>query len=365
MTICYHPWVGLDISPQGEFKPCCKYSHSVASNLLSYQNSAELAELKSSFLRGEQPAGCARCWQDESAGLPSKRTLDWQYVFDQKVPDLDSIQILSFPMGNTCNLACRICSSYSSSKWLTEAEQLKATFPDIKIFKHKKFYQDSEFLNSIKNISQNLVHVEFPGGEPFLTGVKQHLEFLDFLISHNSSEISLHYITNTTQYPGTEFWHRWQKFKQVDIQLSIDGIEDQFEYNRWPAKWTECLDNIIKYQSNADTNIKLSISHSVSIFTVYYLPEFLNWTRQLGLPDPYLGPVSNPVYYSITAFPIEIKKQISARLNDPAFAKILDYMNNKDNSNQFNTGLKYIKALDKQRNQSFSKIFPELSNLML
>ena len=85
----------------------------------------------------------------------------------------------------------------------------------------------------------------------------------------------------------------------------------------------------------------------------------------MGLPDPYLGPVSNPVYYSITAFPIEIKKQISARLNDPAFAKILDYMNNKDNSNQFNTGLKYIKALDKQRNQSFSKIFPELSNLML
>jgi MoaA/NifB/PqqE/SkfB family radical SAM enzyme len=332
---------------------------------LSYQTSAELAELKSSFLRGEQPAGCGRCWQDESAGLPSKRTLDWQYVFDQKVPDLDSLQILSFPMGNTCNLACRICSSYSSSKWLTEAKQLKETFPDIKIFKHKKFYQDSDFLNSIKNISQNLVHVEFPGGEPFLTGINQHLEFLDFLISHNSSEISLHYITNTTQYPGAEFWDRWKKFKKVDIQLSIDGIEDQFEYNRWPAKWTDCLDNIIKYQSNVDTNIKLSISHSVSIFTVYYLPEFLNWTRALGLPDPYLGPVSNPAYYSITVFPIGIKKRISDRLNDPIFSKILDYMTNQDNSNQFDTSLKYIKALDTQRNQSFSKVFPELSNLML
>jgi MoaA/NifB/PqqE/SkfB family radical SAM enzyme len=332
---------------------------------LSYQTSTELAELKSSFLRGEQPAGCARCWQDEAAGLPSKRTLDWQYVLDQTVPDLNNLLVLSFSLGNTCNLACRICNSYSSSKWLTEAKLLKETFPEIKIFKHKKFYQDQEFLDSVMNISQHLTHVEFPGGEPFLTGIKQHLEFLDFLILNNSEKISLHYTTNTTHYPGPEFWTRWSRFKQVDLQLSIDGTESKFEYNRWPAKWLDCNNNIARYQTDAVGNIKLSISHSVSIFTVYHLPEFLTWIQQLGLPDPYLGLVSNPVHYAITTFPNTIKQQIIARLADPAFANIVNYMNNRDTSDQFQLAVKYIQQLDKQRNQSFSKIFPELANLML
>ena len=63
--ICYHPWAGLTISPQQEFRPCCMYSHSLADNLSDYQNSLELAELKDQLLKGQKPIGCKKCWDDE------------------------------------------------------------------------------------------------------------------------------------------------------------------------------------------------------------------------------------------------------------------------------------------------------------
>ena len=365
MSICYHPWVGIDISPQGEFKPCCKYSNPIANDLTQYQKSDELSDLKRQFLNGDKPRGCNRCWQDEAAGLPSKRLLDWEYVFQQQIPNLDELKVLSFPMGNICNLACRICSSDASSKWYTEANKLKNDFPETKIFGHKKFYKDEKFLGEIKNLSSNLIHVEFPGGEPFLTGVEQNLDFLDHLIEHNSQEVSLHYTTNTTKFPKKEFWDKWRNFKKVDIQLSIDGIEDQFEYNRWPAEWSHSLASIEKFKDHANGNIKLSISHTVSIFTVFYLPEFFEWIERAQLPEPYLGLLSNPNYYSISAFPDPIKDKISSKLADPRFDSIIKYMVGQDNSHLFPTSLKYIEILDGYRSQSFQKTFPELHSLML
>ena len=52
MNICYQPWVGLDISPQGEYKPCCKYSHAISDNYNDYRNSDELNQLKLDHLNG-------------------------------------------------------------------------------------------------------------------------------------------------------------------------------------------------------------------------------------------------------------------------------------------------------------------------
>ena len=273
--MCYHPWVGLDISPQGGFKPCCKYPHSIANNLYDFQNSSELKELRNQFMQDQRPDVCKRCWDEEDAGLPSKRQLDWQYVFHYKIPDIKSIKILNLSFGNSCNLACRTCNSAASSSWISEAKKLQQYQPDIKIYKHQRFYQDEEFINGIKSISGDLIHIELPGGEPFLAGIDEHLDFLDFLILNGSKNTSLHYTTNTTIFPDDRFWSRWEKFKKVDIQLSIDGINSQFEYMRWPAVWVDVENNIRSYINKKSSNIQISISHTVSIFNVFYLPEFV------------------------------------------------------------------------------------------
>ena len=364
MTMCRHPWSGLDISPQGEFKPCCKYNNIVATTLTEYQTSPELAKLKEDFSNGIKPDACKRCWNDEAAGIASKRQLDNQHIFD-KLPTTNSINVLSLPFGNSCNLACRICSSYSSSGWIAESKKLQEHVLDIKIYKHQRFYQDANFIKQIKDICKDVVHVEFPGGEPFLAGVNEHLDFLDFLLTLEVATISLHYITNATIFPDNAFWIRWAKFKNVDIQLSIDGTGAQFEFNRWPAKWSKVNNNIQQYIARRDicTNLQLSVSHSVSIFTVYYLPEFLKWCLQNKLGKPYLGLLSDPTMYNIKCLPSAIKDKISEKISRFKFENVVSYMYDEDLSEQFIESLKFIKLLDKQRNESVRLVFPELTEI--
>lgn len=368
--MCYHPWVGLDISPQGEFKPCCKYTDVLAKDLPEYQSSLALKQLQQDFLAGRKPDGCSRCWQDEAAGLPSKRTLDNQYVFENQEPELSGIKVLSMPFGNTCNLACRICSSYPSSKWGQEARKLKPYFPDIRIWGHNKYYKNETFMEQIKDLTKDVVHVEFPGGEPFYADQDQHLAFLQHLAEHNPENITLHYITNGTRYPGSLITQIWERFKKVDIQISIDGTKDQFEYNRWPATWPNVLLHVGKYLalSHAWSNIQISVSHSVSIFTIYSLPQFIYWCERYNLPKPYLGLVSRPLHYSITVLPEEAKHKIQTKFEQypeyPELVPIIRAMWAKDDSDELDTTIKYVKILDKQREQNFQQTFPELYQLL-
>ena len=364
-TMCYHPWVGLNITPQGEFKPCCKYNRVIATSLSEYQNSKELYQLKEDFTNGVKSDACKQCWSDENAGLPSKRQLDWKYILHETVPESTALKILSFPFGNSCNLACRICDSYSSSGWISEEIKLQPHITDIKIYKHQRFYQDTNFINQIKDICKDIIHVEFPGGEPFLAGVAEHLNFLDFLITLGAGNISLHYITNATIFPKTEFWDRWAKFKNIDIQLSIDGTDAQFEYNRWPAKWNEVDNNIQQYiaQRELCSNLQLSVSHSVSIFTVYYLPEFIKWCLQNKLGKPYLGLIATPTYYSIKVLPLVIKNKINEKISRFKFENVVSYMYEEDLSYHFEESMKITYLLDHQRGQSFKQVFPELTTV--
>lgn len=363
-NFCFHPWVGLDIDPQGNFKPCCKYKNTISDNLNEYFSSSHLNDLKQQFLSGIKPEGCKRCWNDEEAGLPSKRILDKTYkLVDEN--NLSTIQVLSLPFGNTCNLACRTCNSFSSSRWATEEQKLKDRFPGIQIHNHKKFYKDANFIEKIKTLSSNIIDIQFPGGESFITGIEEQLNYLDYLIENNSKNITLTYITNTTTFPDNRFWDRWKSFKHVIIQLSIDGIKEKFEYLRWPAVWDTCYQNIKKYQSKQkqSTNIQLSISHTVSIFNILYLNDFFKWCMSEQLPEPYIGMVNHPMHYNVKNFPDCVKKEIAKTLGTLGFNSVVDYLM-QDHTQDFIQSMEWISALDNQRNQQFSSVFPEMAKIL-
>jgi hypothetical protein len=319
------------------------------------------------FLSGQQPAACARCWRDEDAGIPSKRMLDNEHIFKNQVPNVNDILVLSMSFGNTCNLACGICSSRASSRWSSEEAKLKPYFPDIVVHQHNKFYKDPEFIQSITDRIKKVQHIEIPGGEPLLADQQLHHTFLSNLLDCDPENISLHYTTNVTRFPSAELLGIWSRFKQVDIQLSIDGTQDKFEYNRWPAVWSDVQVNIGRYLELNDScsNIKLSISHSVSVFTVYYLPEFIVWCVKNRLPTPYLGLISDPKHLNITVLPPETKNIIAQRFRGIALLQpIVSAMNAADDSHLLDTTMKYVKILDRHRENDFPAVFPELYQLL-
>ena len=359
------PWQGLDISPQGEYKPCCKFSTSIASSMEAYRSSKELAQLKESFLSGEKPVHCNRCWDDEAAGKQSKRQSVDELL--NEVDFNDEFKIVSFAFGNTCNLACRTCKSYSSSKWTIEATKLKAIFPEIRIYSHQKFYKDSILMAQLLDLTKNAVEYEFAGGEPFYSGMSEHTKFLEQLINHNPSQMTLRYITNATTFPNKNIFNYWKCFKHIDIQLSIDGTGDKFEYLRWPAKWDQVYENIKKYQMyQADhTNIQLSISHTVSILNVYYVEEFLEWIATENLPNPYLGLVARPDYFNIATLPDRVKEIVSAKLISNETSSVKRFLLSKHSQPQDSMFSKWISGVDGLRNQSYQKTFSEFANILI
>ena len=365
-NICYHPWVGLDIGAQHDFRPCCKYSDVVAYDLEDYLASTVVDKLKQEFLDGKKPEGCARCWKDEELGVESKRQRDWRHIFNEQVPDLTKFKAICVTLGNICNLACRICKSYASSKWVVEEQKLKKVFPDTKIWPHNRYYAEENFLKNIKSVSEHLILLEFLGGEPFVTGIDEHLEYLDYLIEHNPENLTLHYTTNCTIIPDERFWERWIKFKKVDMQLSIDGTEKVYDYNRWPAKWAEVYPNIKIYQQKEKIydNIELSICFTLSIFNVYYVDDFIQWCRDEQLPKPFIGMLFRPDYYGVSILDKKTKDYLCEKLKDPHSKQVLSYMTGEDKQYLLEKAFQYIMTVDEHRNQKFSESLPEFYNVL-
>ena len=64
-------------------------------------------------------------------------------------------------MGNTCNLACAICGSHSSSKW----GSIDKSF-GIEYKPYNKWQDEDRFWEDLNNHVEDLNRVELAGGEP-------------------------------------------------------------------------------------------------------------------------------------------------------------------------------------------------------
>jgi len=363
MPLCYAPWANLDISPQGNISPCCKFqtqSYDQQFNIQhddldDYRASVFLADVKNELEKDIWPRGCNRCRIEEESNILSMRQLNeqrWASAYTS------SWVTASIAFGNTCNLKCITCNSYSSSKWYEEHKQIYNTDT-----KPVKFYKNN-FIHTLVDRAPDLIHLDIPGGEPFLSGVKEQQRLLEHYIQTGQCKnITLHYTTNTTIYPDNTWWNLWKNFKQVEIQLSIDGIGPRNEYIRYPSNWDQSLTNISYFLNNKQENLQLSVSHTVSAYNIFYLDEFFTWCYSIGLPKPWLGGVDNPLHMRPTVWPD--KTFILDRLsqsNHPDVQNWIELLKTNDSSAHFETFKQKILEHDNYRGTDFLSTFPELKN---
>ena len=154
-NICMLPWISIETSPIGTARPCCMAHEEIVdtdgvkydlnkTDLSTIYKSKYMQDLRRDFRNGEKPATCQRCWDEESAGRDSKRIhtrtrlkelytqVDWQN------DNPDQLWFIDLKLGNICNLKCRICGSWSSSKW---AEEELAYMPELKNKKEHVAYK--------------------------------------------------------------------------------------------------------------------------------------------------------------------------------------------------------------------------------
>ena len=374
MPFCYAPWSNIDISPQGGITPCCKFrpekyneapKNINTSTFDEYKNSRVLKIVQEDFEAGLWPAGCERCRIEEENGILSKRQLDYERWNEQyQSYDRSGWLTASLAFGNTCNLSCITCGPGSSSRWQQE-HQARYNI-DIR---PNHFYKQGFVDEFLKN-APGLLHLDIPGGEPFLSGVREQIELLHRLIeSGRSQDISIHYTTNVTIFPDERWWELWKNFKEIDMQLSIDGVGTHNEYIRFPSQWDDVSRHISLYQEKqqALTNFRLSISHTVSAYNIFYVPDFFVWCQKQGLPRPWLGRVHTPIHMRPSVWKNEAKSHIVDRLKNSdnsdcqAWANLLEH---SDDGSYYSQFVDAVRWHDQYRGLDFKKTFPEMARFI-
>jgi len=372
MTFCHAPWSNLEILPSGEILPCCKFESKYYSQTFNikhhtiddYRQSATLSTIKQQFQAGHWPSGCNRCQIEEQNGIKSKRQLDhtrWQHHYNNYDLDNNDLLTVSLALGNTCNLKCIICNPSASSKWSKEYKDVYG----IQVENIENVRKD--LINSITSIAPNVVHIDIHGGEPMLSNIDQHQALLDHYIDTGQAKnISIHYTTNATIFPDLVWSNRWKNFAEVDLQLSIDGIGNRYEYLRYPADWSTLNKHTDRYLElqQQEANIKLSVAHAVSAFNIFYIEEFVMWCQQKGLPRPWMGKVHTPTWLRPSVWHEPAKLAIVNKLQSSIIEDVQTWANlmqNTDDSNLFGQFKQFVHRHDQYRNLDFKTTFPDLA----
>lgn len=344
-NICMLPWVSIEASPVGTARPCCLAKDEIIkadgtpyklteNTLTEIYNSEYMQSLRKEFREGGKPTTCSRCWDEEAAGITSKRINSrirlkhFYSIVDWRNDTPDQLWFIDLKLGNICNLKCRICGSWSSSKWAKEEiDYITQKDPTVDRKSHSAytFLQEGawprnspEFWENLKEILPNIKYFEFTGGEPFL--IEEHFKLLRYAVDNGySKRIDIHYNTNGTVYPSEDEVALWHNFRNVEIAVSIDNTGERFEYERYGAKWNEVVENVSKFNALQSDHVLTQVCMTVNIQNAYYLPELCDWVNTQNFNFVHFNMLHDPNLMCVNRMTTAAQKLVIDRLTEYPF----------------------------------------------
>lgn len=443
-TFCPLPWNSINLRNNGDLRICCNTnSYSPQRGIMRKEdgtiynagrddwnearNAPILKEVRASMLKGEWHPECERCRQEETNGIRSRREYehdDWAKWFGNYI-DYDKaaaittedgtmdvtqqdINFVDIRYGNFCNLKCRMCGPTDSHQWYDDFVQLynqtgyKDTHERIQLVKNAKgrwttdqydwFQNNNMYWHNFEKYATKAHKLYIVGGEPLI--IDEHTASLERIVaSGNAPDMRLEYNTNLTMVPD-KLIALWEHFKEVRIGVSIDGIDDVFNYQRTPANFDSVYKNMLKLDANPRINLKGWFAYTVTPFNLFHFPEFMQWKLTTsGLKK--FNPVEDarpivshhmchsPKYYNVKVLPLELKQQVAAHYQTYIdwvnatdlsanvkrdFAKILNgvvkFMMSEDYSEKYlSEFVQHTVKLDSIRGQNILDIVPQYKEL--
>lgn len=330
-NFCVLPWLNLNTTPTGDIKLCCSIQREsyVANDLdkpynlgndsiQDIWNSNYMTFAREQHRTGNGLSACEECYEMEDKNGHSPRigqNAEWlnrqhnssitenamASATDNLVDNPKRFPIsLELRLGNQCNLKCISCWGMSSSLIQEERKQVIATATDsddviTSDFKHrwrkevndvensdlKDWYTTPTFYDNIRLMAPDLQRLYTTGGEPTL--IKSNYKMLQILLDANNTECSVEFTSNMKTW-NHEFYSRLEKFKTVEIQMSIDGMGHVGEYIRYPSDMTEIMANMEKAVELASTRPgwKIKVYTVLQAFNYRYLPDIWKFLRTIS-----------------------------------------------------------------------------------
>jgi MoaA/NifB/PqqE/SkfB family radical SAM enzyme len=355
MTWCSWPFRTIMIQADQSYKVCCNgtdfpnlNTHTATANEAFY--SAEFESIRTNLKNGIKDPHCDKCWKLEESGAESLRlqNMSTSEYNAEEITETPRIEQIFVGLGNQCNLKCRTCGPSESSIWVKEIEKSDG-------IKHPIYLEPdtSDFFKSFKqDVMPHLKEIQFTGGEPtLLKSTNKILELLD-----PSVHVSM--ITNGTM----PLSNNLDKFENVEIFVSIDGIGKHFNYIRHPGNWDTVYGNLKTMTSKVD----VIIGCTISAYNVFYIDEVEKLANELGVPF-YAHILYDPSYLSVHVLPIEIRQEIIKKLSvNPSIQKdkVIAHLN-EETYFDWNTFVLEVNKRDQIRGEDFKTTFPEFYDLLL
>lgn len=362
---CPMPWTGLMYNFDGTVKNCIRSAETIGNIRDAAIEDIVTGDTNYNrqWLISDRTgtSNCTPCYKLEEGkrgfDIISDRIF---YIRELKKVPLETYQPGNFDLRtidvrwtNLCNFGCVYCGPEFSSRWASELGVVTET-PTPQ--------QREAFKQYIFEHANQLEHVYLAGGEPLL--MKENLELLDLL----RPETNLRINTNLSKV-DTRVFERICEFKNVHWIVSVETIEEEFEYIRYGGRWTDFLDNL---------NIIRNLGHKISFNMLHFM---LNHQSLFGCVD-YLtsagfhnnsfviGPLLQPEYLNIRQLPDSmlnsVKMTLEKRINDrPGFLLEDGYRNmlkyiQEPYSKDFAESLRQLEQLDLRRNLNSRNIFKDL-----
>ena len=386
-SFCIYPWSNIEIKNTGVFSPCCKFQVGILDDQeqpMTIQNasidtayhSKFMKNLRNAFRKNIKPHACNDCWinEDSGVGISLRQRAEYKfrdvyYTLDYVNDTINNLRSMDLKLGSTCNLSCRICSPYPSSKIATmelNAGRLsKIEFNQIK--ENTRWSELDNFWYQFLPIVHNLRELDILGGEPLL--VKSHYNFLKKLVELDvAKNIRLDYTSNGTIF-AEEYIPIWKEFQEVKISFSIDDINDRFEYQRNNAVWDKVVDNIKRYSLLKSDKFITEMYPTINIQNVYYLPELVDWATSMEFNHIEYSYLHGPEYLSIESMPDQAKTLVLHKLR-PYVDKhpmILSSVTMIEHSANGVSNLEFLKQMqmrDTERNQNFASAHTDIAKAM-
>ena len=255
-TRCTFPYKQINISPIGEYSPCCQFvaigdELSNIKSIQEYINSDKLADIKQKLDNGVRIPECKYCWRQEDAGFTSMRqrhlishSEDHEHHYTES-----NIREFFIEFGNMCNTACRMCHGGRSSliaDYQKKYVKVNPNTPLKDIFVYDDFFVNEKYWykdigNSLLEYVEDLDFIFISGGEPFINVYFDR--FIDTLVNSGKKLPKIRITTNGSF--TAEQIQKLEAFKSINIHLSTDSLtKDYYEYLRWPLTYDHLLESI-------------------------------------------------------------------------------------------------------------------------
>lgn len=235
-----------------------------------------ISDVQHSIKNGIRHPACKSCWRAEDAGVKSERqihneTLDW--ILDKDIERIqkdalagntDTYMVKLYP-SNLCNGQCVTCGPSASTAW----QELLGT---------PITYSQQDTTDA--NIDWATVkYLSLVGGEPLLE--KRNWRMLNRLAEQGITDIFVTIVTNATVKLSEQQKHTLKQFKTLNLCVSMDGTERVYEYMRYPAVWSEFVENVNDYKTVTDN---LSASVMISAMNIKFIDQTLDWLDNNSIP---------------------------------------------------------------------------------